>query len=179
MAIPLEFRHIVHSPLRDLTVSAPAGSVIGLVGGKNSGVSELLKLAGGVIQPSSGEIAGPVERRYVVFGDALNLAPAAVLALDQALATQDALVRARTLPALDRLRRNGSIILIASHEDRLLETLCDEVWWLEAGELAAKGIPRKPWRATAALWRTSCAIGARPWRRAWRPPRATETGARK
>ena len=30
-----------------------------------------------------------------------------------------------------------------SHEDRLLETLCDEVWWLEAGEIAAKGDPKE------------------------------------
>jgi len=66
-----------------------------------------------------------------------------VLALDQALATQDALVRARTLTGLDRLRRAGSTILLASHEERLLESLCDEVWWLDAGQLAAKGDPHE------------------------------------
>jgi hypothetical protein len=76
----------------------------------------------------------------------LNLAPAAVIALDQALATQDAVVRARTLTGLDRLRRAGSTVLLASHEDRLLETLCDEVWWMEAGHLAAKGDPRETLR---------------------------------
>ena len=50
-------------------------------------------------------------------------------------------MRTRTLLGLDRLRRAGTTVLLASHEDRLLETLCDEVWWLEAGEIAAKGDP--------------------------------------
>jgi len=88
----------------------------------------------------------PPERRFVALGETLNLAPAAVIALDQALATQDALVRARTLTGLDRLRRAGTTILLASHEERLLETLCDEVWWLEAGTLAARGDPRETLR---------------------------------
>ena len=98
-------------------------------------------------------------RRYVALGEPLNLAPATVLALDQVLATQDALVRARTLPGLDRLRRSGSTVLLASHEDRLLETLCDEVWWLEAGELAAKGDPRE----TLTRYRRAVAEQVRAW----------------
>jgi len=79
----------------------------------------------------------------VALGDSLNLAPAAVLALDQALATQDAVVRARTLTGLDRLRRAGTTVLLASHESALLELLCDEVWWLDAGAMAAKGDPKE------------------------------------
>jgi hypothetical protein len=106
-------------------------------------VTELLKLACGVLKPEDGEVIAAPERRFVALGETLNLAPAAVVALDQALATQDALVRARTLTGLDRLRRAGTTVLLASHEDRLLETLCDEVWWLEAGYLAAKGDPRE------------------------------------
>jgi hypothetical protein len=50
-------------------------------------------------------------------------------------------VRTRTLLGLDRMRRGGATVLLASHEDGLLEMLCDEVWWLEAGEIAAKGDP--------------------------------------
>jgi hypothetical protein len=129
-------------PLAGFTATAPAGAIIGLIGEKASGVSELLKLAAGVTQPEKGEIVAGPERRFVALGEALNLAPAAVIALDQALATQDALVRARTLTALDRLRRAGSTILIASHDERMLEALCDEVWWLDAGTLASKGDPR-------------------------------------
>ncbi|MFM2123605.1 MAG: hypothetical protein RL328_56, partial [Acidobacteriota bacterium] len=78
---------------------------------------------------------------------------------DQALATQDAVVRARTLAGLDRLRRSGSTILLASHEYALLEQLCDEVWWLDQGSLAAKGDPRM----TLASYRRHVADKVRAW----------------
>ena len=141
--MPIEFRNVSAGPLKGFTASAPAGAIIGVIGGKNSGVTELLKLASGALQPEQGEVKAGEQRRLVALGDPLNLAPSDVLALDQALATQDALVRTRTLLGLDRLRRAGTTVLLASHEDRLLETLCDEVWWLEAGELAAKGDPKE------------------------------------
>jgi ABC-type methionine transport system ATPase subunit len=145
--------------LKGLTASAPAGAIIGVIGGKNSGVTELLKLAGGVMQPEQGEVKAGTARRLVALGEPLNLAPSDVLALDQALATQDALVRTRTLIGLDRLRRAGTTVLLASHEDSLLETLCDEVWWLEAGEIAAKGDPRE----TMTRYRRFVADQVRSW----------------
>src|SRR5262249_21919821 len=139
----IEFRSLHAAPIVGLNAMAPSGVIIGLIGEKTSGISELLKIAGGVTQPERGEVASPPERRYIGPSDALSLAPAAVLVLDQSLATQDAIVRARTLTALDRLRRSGTTILLASHEDRLLESLCDEVWWLDAGQIAAKGDPKE------------------------------------
>jgi lipopolysaccharide transport system ATP-binding protein len=164
----IEFRNVYAAPLGGFSAVAPAGAIIGVIGEKNSGIAELLKLAGGVAAPERGEIAAPAERRYVALGEALNLAPAAVLALDQALATQDAMVRARTLTALDRLRRAGSTVLLASHEEGLLETLCDEVWWLDAGQLAAKGDPRE----TLARYRRSISERVRSWGETI-PPRMT------
>jgi energy-coupling factor transporter ATP-binding protein EcfA2 len=155
----IEFRNVSAGPLKGLTASAPAGAIIGVIGGKNSGVTELLKLAGGVIHPEQGEVKAGTARRLVALGEPLNLAPSDVLALDQALATQDALVRTRTLIGLDRLRRAGTTVLLASHEDRLLETLCDEVWWLEAGEIAAKGDPRE----TMTRYRRFVADQVRSW----------------
>src|ERR1700729_3291374 len=118
--MPIEFRNVTLGPLKGFRATAPSGVIIGVIGGK--------------------------QRRFVALGETLNLAPADVIALDQALATQDAVVRARTLTGLDRLRRAGTTVLLASHEDRLLETLCDEVWWLEGGYLAAKGDPRETLR---------------------------------
>src|SRR5580692_2305857 len=122
----IEFRNVSAAPLNAFSAMAPSGVIIGVIGEKNSG-----------------EITAPPERRFVGLGEALNLAPAAVVALDQALATQDAIVRARSLTGLDRLRRSGSTVLLASHEDRLLESLCDEIWWIDGGSLAAKGDPRE------------------------------------
>src|SRR5579864_5770039 len=139
----IEFKNVSAAPFTGLRAVAPSGAIIGVIGEKNSGVTELLKLACGILKPVEGEVIAAPERRFVALGETLNLAPAAVVVLDQALATQDALVRARTLTGLDRLRRSGTTVLLASHEDRLLESLCDEVWWLEAGQLAAKGDPKE------------------------------------
>jgi len=155
----IEFRNVSAGPLKGLTASAPAGAIIGVIGVKNSGVTELLKLACGVIEAEQGEVKAGTARRLVTLGEPLNLAPSDVLALDQALATQDALVRTRTLIGLDRLRRAGTTVLLASHEDRLLETLCDEVWWLDAGEIAAKGDPRE----TMTRYRRFVADQVRSW----------------
>ncbi len=171
----LEFRNAVLAPLSGISVVAPAGVIIGVIGEKGSGVTELLKLAGGVAQPESGEVRAGPERRYVALGDSLNLAPAAVIALDQALATQDAVVRARTLTGLDRLRRGGAIVLLASHEGSLLELMCDEIWWLDGGHIAAKGDPKE----TLAKYRRHVAervrVGAKRFRPAWRLCSGTAT----
>jgi hypothetical protein len=155
----IEFRNVTAPPLSGFSALAPSGVIIGVIGEKSAGVTELLKLAGGVAQPQSGEIFAPPERRFVALGDALNLAPAAVVALDQALATQDAMVRARTLTGLDRLRRSGSTVLLASHEERLLESLCDEIWWIAEGRLASKGDPRE----TLTRYRRFVADKVRSW----------------
>src|SRR5580704_6971683 len=133
----IEFRNVSLAPLAGFRAVAPSGVIIGVIGEKQSGVSELLKLAAGLVQPE----------------------PAEVVALDQALATQDALVRVRTLTGLDRLRRAGTTVLLASHEGGLLESLCDEVWWIEGGQLAAKGDPAE----TLAKYRRHIAERVRSW----------------
>jgi energy-coupling factor transporter ATP-binding protein EcfA2 len=155
----LEFRDVSSTPLERFRAVAPAGVIIGVIGEKGSGVTELLKLAGGATQPTQGEITADPQRRYIALGEPINLAPAAVIALDHTLATQDAVVRMRTLTGLDRLRRNGSTILLSSHEFELLESLCDEVWWLHEGQLAAKGDPKE----TLLQYRRHVAEAVRSW----------------
>ncbi|HEY7338785.1 MAG TPA: Wzt carbohydrate-binding domain-containing protein [Bryobacteraceae bacterium] len=110
----------------------PGGAIIGLIGGPDSGISDLLKSA----------------------GDRPN-----VVALDHALATQDAVTRARSAIELNRLRRSGATILLASHEIQLLESLCDEVWWIEDGKIAAKGDPKE----TLAKYLRHVADAVRAW----------------
>lgn len=155
----LEFRNVTLAPLAGFRAVAPSGVIIGVIGEKGSGVTELLKLAAGISQPEQGEVIAGPQRRLVALGEPLNLAPADVVALDQALATQDAIVRVRTLTGLDRLRRAGTTILLASHEGALLESLCDEVWWLDAGQLAAKGDPAE----TLVKYRRHIAEKVRAW----------------
>ena len=138
----LDFRDVSFGSVSGLNISAPAGAIIGLLGEKGSCITEILQLAAGVEVPASGAITGPANRRYTGPGDAVSPAPVDILAIDHALGKYDAVVRARTIVGLDRLRRAGSTILIASHEETLLERVCDELWWFhENGRLMTKGAP--------------------------------------
>jgi lipopolysaccharide transport system ATP-binding protein len=115
-----------------LEATAPDGAIIGLVGEDDCGAGELLKLCES--QPG-------------------------VVGLNHAFAMQDAVKRARTLTELERRRRSGATILIASHELALLESICDEVWWLDGGKLAARGDPKE----TLAKYRKHVAEKVRGW----------------
>ncbi len=139
----IEFQNVHFAPLHDLNVAAPSGSIIGILGEKGAGTTELLQLAAGLEQPSSGEVKAEGSRRYLAASDSLNFAPVHVLLIDHSFAQADALVRARALVGLDRLRAAGTTILLTSHEPQLLRSVCDEVWWLEAGTLSMRGDPRE------------------------------------
>ena len=139
----IEFRGVRFPPLHDLTVSAPSGAVIGVIGEKGSGKAALLRLASGEAKPEAGEVVAPSERRYLGPLDALQLSPVDILLLEHSLAQHDALVRVRALAGIGRLRSGGSTVLIVSHELDLLQSLCDEIWWLDAGALVQRGAPRE------------------------------------
>lgn len=138
----IELRDIHYGALKGFSAWAPKGSIIGVVGEKGSGTSDLLRLMAGVEEPESGQVVAPDSRRFVAEGDPVSPAPVDILAIDHALGKYDALVRARTLVGLDRLRKAGSTVVITSHEEDLLERICDEIWWLHDGVVAAKGDPR-------------------------------------
>ncbi len=101
----IEFRGVCFPPLRDLTVSAPSGAVIGIIGEKGAGKGALLRLAAGTVKPESGEVIAPGERRYLAFNDALQFSPVDILLLEHSLAQHDALVRARALAGIGRLQK--------------------------------------------------------------------------
>jgi ABC-type sulfate/molybdate transport systems ATPase subunit len=137
----LAFRRVTAAPLGEIDAAAPDGVVIGVIGENGSGKSRLLRVAAGVDRCESGTVEASGAPRLLGPGDRLNLAPAPVILIDQTLAAHDALVRGRAAMAIDRLRRSGSTILLVSHEEELLLSLADEIWWLRAGRLAARGDP--------------------------------------
>ncbi len=155
----IEFRGVRFPPLCDLTVSAPSGAVIGVIGEKGAGKGALLRLAAGTVQPEVGEVIAEGERRYLGPLDALQLSPVDVLSMEHSLAQHDALVRARALAGIGRLRSGGSTVLMVSHELDLLQSLCDEIWWLEKGALERQGDPREVLDA----YRASIAEKVREW----------------
>jgi lipopolysaccharide transport system ATP-binding protein len=139
----IEFRGVESAPLRDFSAAAPDGAVIGIIGLKGSGKSALLRLAAAVDQPARGIVNARATRRLVRPGDPLDFWPVHVLALDEALAREDPLAKAQACLMLERLRRAGATILLSSYDEPLLRRVCDEIWWLREGELAAKGDPRE------------------------------------
>ena len=166
MSMAVEFRQVHHPPLADFSVSAPDGAVIGIIGERNAGKSTLLRLAAGLDVPLAGEVKAPEARRFIDFAGDLNLSPVGLLALDQALAMHDALTRERTAFELERLRRAGATILLVTDENRLLERLCDEIWWLHEGRLAGQGDPR----VVLSRYRQHIAARVRAWGASLQPP---------
>jgi hypothetical protein len=139
----IEFRDVDLAPLRGFSAVAPNAAAIGLIGPSDSGVSEILKLAGGRDQPASGVVSASGAQSYAGLSDSLDGLAGAVISIDHTLALQDALERAKSAATIGQLRRAGATILIASHEGRLLESTCDEVWWIEKGRLVRRGDPRE------------------------------------
>ena len=135
------FRNVSFAPLDGLSVSAPDGAVIGIVGEDGCGARQLLRLAAGLERPAEGAVDGPATRRLLGPADPLDLTPVPLLLLDHALAGRDAVEQARATFELVRLARAGTTVLLASHEEDLLRSAADEVWWLAGGRLAAKGDP--------------------------------------
>jgi lipopolysaccharide transport system ATP-binding protein len=139
----ISFRGVSLASLVNFTADVPGGAIVGLIGEESPALSDILRLACGVVTPELGVVEASEPRRYIGPGEPLNLALAGTLALDRTLSLHDALVRVRSRMGLERLRRSGSSILIYSHEQDFLRDLCDEVWWLHAGALAGRGEPRE------------------------------------
>jgi energy-coupling factor transporter ATP-binding protein EcfA2 len=162
----LAFQRVTAPPLTDFEAAAPDGAVIGLIGENGSGQEALFRLASGRAKPVSGSVEAPA--------GAVLLGPEApgefpqsrVLLLEHTFARLDALERECASIAIQRLRREGATILMASHEEDLLRRLCDEIWWLHEGKLAGRGDPA----GMLAAYRQHIASRLRAWGESVRPP---------
>lgn len=135
------FRDCVCSPLAGITISAPDGAIIGVIGDDGSGKQELLKLAAGALQPDSGDVSASVPRRYHGPFDPPEAGDARTLALYHTLAAKDALARGAAVIAMEQVRRRGGVVLVVSHDLDFVNNLADEVWWIDGGAIEAKGDP--------------------------------------
>ncbi|MCE5307749.1 MAG: Wzt carbohydrate-binding domain-containing protein [Acidobacteriales bacterium] len=57
----------------------------------------------------------------------------------------------------EELRRAGASVMVASTDESVLLTSCDEVWWIRGGKLEARGAPRE----TLALYQREAVRGMR------------------
>lgn len=139
----IEFRDVSLGPVVLTAENVPDGAIVGLCGEDPVALTTILRLATGDVFPSAGQVLSSEPRRYLGPIDALQLAPAGTVAIDHTLARFGGVVRARAQEGLERLRRDGASILLASQEPSLLAGLCDEIWWIDQGRIAAKGDPRQ------------------------------------
>ncbi|HVW10036.1 MAG TPA: Wzt carbohydrate-binding domain-containing protein [Bryobacteraceae bacterium] len=58
-----------------------------------------------------------------------------------ALSRLDAVQKALTVSRLVQKRRAGATVVLCTHDEPLLESCADEVWWLRDGKLIARGHP--------------------------------------
>ncbi|HEY2104497.1 MAG TPA: hypothetical protein VGH29_01850, partial [Candidatus Binataceae bacterium] len=61
--------------------------------------------------------------------------------LDHTLSRADSLAKSKAVARLVQLRRAGATIALLSHDEALLESCADEIWWLRGGNLIARGDP--------------------------------------
>ena len=135
----LWFEQVSCGPVTEVTAHAPGGAVIGIVGDDVGEQRALLRVAAGIDRPSAGTVRSSGPARILGPFDALDFSPVDNLMLDHALAFQGPAMRARLRFGLEELRKQGSTILLASHEEPMIESVCDEVWWLNGGRLARTG----------------------------------------
>ncbi len=107
-----------HAPI----LTAPDGSIVGVI---EEGPSP------GLHSPDAARLEP---------GDALPESPGNYI-LDHTLSQCDAIARAHAVSRLTQLRRAGAAIVLLSHDEPLLESCADEIWWLRDGELIAQGDP--------------------------------------
>ncbi|MBK9166158.1 MAG: ABC transporter ATP-binding protein [Bryobacterales bacterium] len=143
----IEFKKVTLPPLVSFSAAAPRGSFIGIIGEDGAGKSALLRLAAGADQPVTGSVSAGRTRRLLGPEDPLTFPPADLLLFDHTFARHDAAVRARALTAIGHLRREGTTVLLVSHEEPLLERTCDEIWWLHEGKLRLRAEPEAALRA--------------------------------
>jgi Wzt C-terminal domain len=162
----IEFREVSLGSFVSFTADVPDAAIVGVCCEDPAAATSLLRLATGDDFPASGQVLSSEPRRYLGPADELQLSPAATISLDHTLARFGPVVRSRAAEGLDRLRRGGASILMASQEPALLTSLCDEVWWIEQGQLAAKGDPREVLEA----YERHAAATIRQWAASVNPP---------
>jgi hypothetical protein len=104
-----------------LKLAAPDGSIIGII---EEGPEELV--TSGAVKVSPANLVPDIPGNYV---------------LDHALSRSDSVTKSTAVARLVQLRREGATIALVSHDEALLESCADEIWWIRNSALIARGDP--------------------------------------
>lgn len=99
-----------------------------------SGVEEFIE------QPLRTYSSGMMLR--LAFAVAIHIEPD-VLLVDEVLAVGDASFRDKCRESIERLQRNGTSMLLVTHELSSVKSLCDRVVWMNHGEVVTSGTPEE------------------------------------
>ena len=156
--MPLRFNKVLAKTgllTLDLDLSFEDGVIVGLTGLNGAGKSALLRLAAGYLPSNSGTIDGftgvslanasldsadPAAIRKSV-NEVLDSGSQTLL-IGPCFALADPDYQSQVLRRLHQLRRQGSIVMLASYDLVLLGSCCDEVVVLDHGRVADRGDPR-------------------------------------
>jgi lipopolysaccharide transport system ATP-binding protein len=107
---------------RALGLTAPDGSIIGVI-----------------LEGSGAELSAPGIKRIgpddLISDDATNVI------LDHTLSRLDAVAKAKAVSRLLQRRRAGATFVLVTHDEALLESCADEIWWLRDDKLVGRGDP--------------------------------------
>jgi lipopolysaccharide transport system ATP-binding protein len=106
-------------------LTAPDGSIVGII-------EEARESAAGLTTSTNVARLGPNDPIPEVAGNYI---------LDHVLSRSDAVTKAQAVAHLFQLRRAGAAIALVSHDEALLESCADEIWWIRNDALIARGDP--------------------------------------
>lgn len=81
-------------------------------------------------------------RMRLAFAIAIHMEPE-ILLIDEVLAVGDAAFRQKCIDRINQFKEEGRTILIVSHTSDQIQKLCDEVIWLEHGQVVQRGDPEE------------------------------------
>lgn len=97
---------------------------------------DVVALDGELLRRPPGQLSGG-QRQRMAIGRAL-LARPQVLVLDEPVAALDLSVQARVLNVLSRLKEEGDLTMVViSHDEGVLDHLCDQIVYLQEGRICA------------------------------------------
>lgn len=104
-----------------LGITAPNGSIIGVI---DEGPERLALPAEAIVH--AGEPIPEVPGNYI---------------LDYTFSRAPSVAKCKAVARIVHLRREGATIVLVSHDEALLESCADEIWWVRAGVLVKRGDP--------------------------------------
>jgi ABC-type polysaccharide/polyol phosphate transport system ATPase subunit len=126
-------RHALKWVLQDINLTVNHGEALGIIGINDAGKNTLLKMITGTTQPTTGGVH--------MTGCVATAHRPDVLIVDEALSVGDAYLQHKSFDSIREFRKQGTTLLIVSHDKGAIQSICDRAIMLNVGRLAMEGEP--------------------------------------